>query len=590
MDEKYHWNLKDIFENCEAFEIAKKELQGILEEIAKYQGGLKESSEKLYACYTLYEKALAHFEKLYAYGMLTYHLDMANQESLKLFKEVENIGSHFHQVISFMVPEITEMDEKKVEQFLAENANLNRYKRVLEDILEKKKHVLSKTQENMLSQFGEVFSASENTFDILTNAELKYGTLRDETGNEVEMTDGTYTKFLRSKNETVRRQAFDLMYDQYSKFKNTITELYLARVKEHTIISKLRQYQSSLENAVLHDDASIAVYEKLLESVHKNLPVNHAFMELKKKMLKTDEMHLYDIYQNPIEVQDDKISFEYAKKEVLAALQILGEEYEKKLQEAFENRWIDVYEEPNKRSGAYSMGVYGVHPFVLTNFVESKRDISTIAHELGHSMHSYYSNQTQTIIDSNYTIMVAEVASTVNEILLASYQIEKEQDKLKKAELLYELLEMIRATLFRQAMFAEFEKIVHEKVEKNEMLSSKDLCQIYYDLNKTYFGEEVIIDDKIQHEWLRIPHFYSCFYVYQYATGISAAIAIASRILKQEPGFTEKYIEMLKQGCSKKSIELLKMVEVDLETSKPYEDAIHFYDEKRQELEHLIFA
>lgn len=588
MNEKYNWNLKDIFAMKEDFDVYKRNLNQLLEKIAKYQANLSESSKNLQECYALYEQALEVFERIYAYGMLTYHLDMSNQNSIKLYKEVENIGTNFSQTVSFMVPEITQMNEKKIRDFMEENSDLNRYKRVLEDILEKKKHVLSKAEESLLSQFGEVFSAQENTFDVLTNAEFKFGNLIDESGKEVEMTDGTYTKFLRSKEEKVRKQAFDLMYDQYSKFMNTITELYLARVKEYTIVSKLRNYQSSLEAAVVHDDASIQVYEKLIESVHKNLGVNHKFMSLKKKMLKSDEMHLYDIYQNPIEVEDEKISFEQAKEEVLEALQILGEEYTNRLKEAFDHSWIDVYEKPNKRSGAYSMGVYGVHPFVLTNFVESKRDVSTIAHELGHSMHSYYSNQNQNILDSNYTIMVAEVASTVNEILLASYQIEKEQDKRKKAELLYELLEMIRATLFRQAMFAEFEKTVHEKVEKKEMLSSEDLCRIYYELNQTYFGKEVVIDDKIKYEWLRIPHFYSCFYVYKYATGISSAIAIASKILKKEVGFTEKYIEMLKQGCSKKSIELLKMVEVDLESSIPYDEAIQFYQEKMEELKKLI--
>ena len=554
------WNLKDIFESEEKFKDCKNALDDVLVEIEKYQGKLGESSEMLCACYGLYEKALELCGKIYAYGMLKYHLDMANQDSIRLFKEVENLEARFSQVVSFMVPEITEIDEKVLRKFMVENSNLSRYKRTLEKILEKKKHVLGKAEEGFLSQFSEVFANSENTFDILTNTEFKFGEILDENGNKIEMTDGTYTKFLHSKKEEIRRQAFDLMYDQYSQFKNTITELYLARVKQYTIMSKLRKYQSSLENAVLHDDASILVYEKLIESVHKNLATNHAFMKLKKKMLQTEEMHLYDIYQNPIEEKEEKVSFEFAKKEVLTALKILGEEYSNKLEEAFENHWLDVYEKPNKRGGAYSMGIYGNHPFVLLNFVETKRDISTIAHELGHSMHSYYSNQSQNILDSNYTIMVAEVASTVNEILLASYQIEEEKDKRKKAELIYELLEMIRSTLFRQAMFAEFEKMVHEKVEKNEMLSSQDLCEIYYDLNQMYFGSEVVIDDKIKYEWMRIPHFYSCFYVYKYATGISSAIAIASKILNHEPGFTEKYIEMLKQGCSKKSIDLLKMV------------------------------
>ena len=266
----------------------------------------------------------------------------------------------------------------------------------------------------------------------------------------------------------------------------------------------------------------------------------------------------------------------------------MGEEYSNKLREAFDNNWIDVFAKTNKKGGAYSMGIYSVHPYVLLNFVNSKRDVSTIAHELGHSMHSYYSSSNQTIIDADYTIMTAEVASTVNEILLSSYQIEHEKDKTKKAELIYELLEMIRATLFRQSMFAEFEKIVHEKIENNETLSSSDLNDIYYQLNKEYFGNNMIVDEKIKYEWARIPHFYSDFYVYKYATGISAAISIATKILKQGESFVRKYIEMLKQGCSKKSIDLLKMVDVDLESKEVYKDAINFYHEKMEKLKELI--
>ena len=297
---------------------------------------------------------------------------------------------------------------------------------------------------------------------------------------------------------------------------------------------------------------------------------------------------MYDLYVNPFEQEKDEITYEEAKEEVLRALSIMGDEYINKLKEAFTNNWIDVYAKPHKKGGAYSMGIYGVHPFVLLNFVNSKRDVSTIAHELGHSLHSYYSNSNQNIINADYTIMTAEVASTVNEILLSNYQIEKEKVVEKKKELLYELLEMIRATLFRQSMFAEFEKIIHEEVENGETLSSEDLNKIYYELNKKYFGNDIIVDKKIQYEWARIPHFYSDFYVYKYATGISSAISIASKIIKNGTPYIEKYINMLKQGCSKKSIDLLKMVDVDLETKEVYEDAIDFYNEKIKELEELI--
>ena len=587
-EQKYNWNLQDIFKNIEEFNKEKQEIQNILKQIKTYQGKLCETSDNLYNCYKLYEQALEKFEKVYSYGMLTYHLDMASQEGIKIFKEVEALGTEFSVSTSFITPEITYADEARIQNYLKNDERLSNYSRDIKDILEKKKHVLSKEEENLLANYSEIFSAPENTFDILTNAEFKFGTLIDEKGEEVELTDSTYTLYLKSQNQDVRKQAFNLMYKKYSEFINTITEMYISNVKAKTTTAKLRKYNSSLEKAVDNDDASIKVYNSLIEAIDENIFSNYKFLKLKKKMLNLPEMHMYDLYVNPCEQGKDEITFEEAKQEVLNALQVLGEEYINKLKEAFENNWIDVYAKPNKRGGAYSMGVYGVHPFVLTNFVNSKRDVSTIAHELAHSMHSYYSNSNQRIIDANYTIMVAEVASTVNEILLSDYQINHEQDKKKKAELLYELLEMIRATFFRQAMFAEFEKIVHEKIENGVMLSSEDLNDIYYKLNQKYFGPDVKIDEQIKYEWARIPHFYSDFYVYKYATGVSAAIAIATKILNKEPGFIEKYIEMLKQGCSKKSIDLLKMVDVDLESKDTYKDTIEFYNKKINELKELL--
>ena len=587
MEEKYNWNLQDIFKNEEQFKNEENDITDILPKIKTYQGTLCNTSDNLYNCYKLYEQALEKFEKVYAYGMLKYHLDMSNQEGIKIFKEVENLGTEFSVATSFITPEITYADENTIKEYIKEE-RFKGYVRDIKDILEKKKHILSKEEENILANFSETISAPENTFDTLTNAEFKFGTLIDEEGKEVEMTDSTYTLYLKSKNIKVRKQAFNLMYNKYSEFINTITEMYISNVKAKSTIAKLRKYNSSLEKAVDNDDASIKVYDSLIEAVNENITVNYEFLKLKKKMLNLDEMHMYDLYVNPCEQGKDEITFEDAKQEVLNALQILGKEYTNKLEEAFDNRWIDVYAKPNKRGGAYSMGVYGVHPYVLTNFVNSKRDVSTIAHELGHSMHSYYSNNEQNVLNANYTIMVAEVASTVNEILLADYQIKKEHDKDKKAELLYELLEMIRATFFRQAMFAEFEKTVHEKIENGTMLSSDDLNDMYYKLNQKYFGDAVNIDEQIKYEWARIPHFYSDFYVYKYSTGVSAAIAIATKILSKEAGFTERYINMLKQGCSKKSIDLLKMVDVNLEDKETYKFTVEFYKQKIKELEELL--
>ena len=520
--------------------------------------------------------------------MLKFHLDMANSENIKLFKRCEGIGTEFEKTTSFITPEITDIDTDLLLKYLDENNELKRYERLIKEIIEKKAHILSKEEENLLANYSEIFNNSENTYDILTNTEFKFGKIKDEKGKEHEMTDSNYTIFLKSKKGNVRKQAFDLMYKKYKEFLNTIGELYISRVKQDTITAKLRKYSSSLEKAVENDDSNLKVYNSLINAVHNEMSANHEFIKLKKELLKKDEMHIYDVYVNPIEVQDDDISFDDAKNEVIRALQVLGEEYINKLNEAFSNRWIDVYPNSNKRGGAYSMGVYGVHPFVLDNFVGKKRDVSTIAHELGHSMHSYYSNKTQNVIDANYTIMVAEIASTTNEILLAKYQINNETDKNKKAEIIYELLEMIRATLFRQAMFAEFEKNVHEKIENGNVLSSEDLSEIYYKLNEEYFGKDCIIDEQIKYEWARIPHFYTPFYVYKYATGISAAIIIATNILAGKEGYVEKYIDMLKQGCTKKAVELLKMVDVDLEDINTYKGAIDFYRELTKELKKLI--
>ena len=574
MEEKYNWNLKDIYENEEDFKLDGTKIEENLKKLREYKGKLGESASNLYECYNLYEKTLEIYEKVYGYGMLNYHLDMSDPHKTKLYKKVENIGTEFEKATAFITPEIMKIDNEVILSFLDKEPRLQRYKRELGEIMKNKEHILSNKEEELLANYSEVFSSMENTFDILTNTEFKFGNLVNSNGEEVELTDANYTYYLKDKNEEVRKQAFNLMYKKYSEFLNTIGELYIDRVKEDTITARLRKYPSSLAKAVDNDDATIKVYNALIEAVHKTLPINHEFMKLKKKLLGKGEMHLYDIYVNPIEVEDDNISFEEAEKQVLDALSVMGEEYTNKLKEAFQNRWIDVYEKKNKMGGAYSMGVYGVHPYVLTNFVNKKRDVSTIAHELGHSMHSYYSNTNQNVIDANYTIMVAEIASTTNEILLAMHQINTEKDENKKKEIIYELLEMFRATFFRQAMFAEFEKIVHERIEKGEMLVADDLNKIYYDLNKEYFGKSVVIDEQIKYEWARIPHFYTPFYVYKYATGVSAAIIIAKNILDGKTGYVEKYINMLKQGCTKKSVELLKMVDVDLEDPATYENAV----------------
>lgn len=582
------WNLEDIFHNKEEFENAKNELENKIKIVESYKGTLEKSAENIYNCYKANCEALEIHEKLYAYAMLKYHQNMADTERIKLYKEIESLTSDFSTRIAFIEPEITQIDEKIIEKYLKENTKLQEFEKTLKDILKEKKHILSEELETALSKYSEVFSASKNTYDTFTNTEFDYPNIIDENGKELKMTKGLYSKYMKSSNEKIRKQAFEAIYSLYKKHINTITELYLTRVKARTISSKLRNYKSSLEAATNADDSSVKVYDVLLKEMNKNLYLNHEYIKLKNKLIGKEKMHMYDVYVNPLSVENENVEYEGAKKIVLEALKPMGEEYVNTLKNAFENRWLDVKEKENKRGGAYSMGVYGVHPFVLLNYINSSRDISTIAHELGHAMHSYYANNSQNIINANYTIMVAEVASTVNETILADYLINKETDKKKKAALINEQLDDIRATLVRQTMFAEFEKIVHERIEKGESLSSNELNNIYFDLVKKYFGEDCVFDEDIKYEWARIPHFYSCFYVYKYATGITAAIAIASKILKGEPGYVEKYKKMLSLGGSKGSLELLKMVDVDLEKEETYEIAFNYFKEKLEELKKLV--
>ena len=587
MDSKYNWNLKEIFENEDALENSIKDLYGLIEKIKTYEGRLSESVSVIYEYFKVLEKALELHERIYAYSMFKYHQDMSSQDAIKLYKRVEKITTDFSEAESFASPEISKIDDSKLEEYL-QDERMKEFEKSIRDIMKDKKHILSEEVEKVLAQYGEIFSASENTFDIFTNTEFEFENIYDDNGNELKMNAALYSKYLTDKSENVRRQAFESMYKLYKKHINTITELYLTRVKSRVISSRLRKFNSSLDSATNADDSNEAVYHTLLDAVNKNLYLNHEYLKLKAKLLGKEKLEMYDVYLNTLETENTHIEYEDAKNTVLDALSILGQEYTDKLREAFDNNWLDVYEKDNKMGGAYSMGVHTLHPFVLLNYINSSRDVSTIAHELGHSMHSYYASKNQNIINANYTIMVAEVASTVNELLLANYLINKEQDTNKKAALINEQLDMIRATLIRQSMFAEFERDVHSKIEQNESLTSDTLNEIYYELVKKYFGESTNANEEIKYEWARIPHFYRCFYVYKYATGITSSIVIASKILEGEPGYVERYINMLSQGGAKDSLTLLRMVDVDLEKPERYDEAFKYIENNLNELKSLI--
>lgn len=587
MKDKTQWNLTDIYKNEEEFNKDVTELYNTIEKIKNFQGTLSKGAEQIYNCYKTYEYAIKIDEKLYSYAMLQYHKDMSKNESIKMYKKVEKISTDFSEAVSFIEPELSKISDEDLKQYL-QDSKLQEFKKIIEDIIKEKKHILSEEVEKVISKYAEVFGVSENAYDIFTTTEFEFPSIKDKDNNELKVTNGLFSKYLMSEDENIRKQVFESMYSLYKKHINTITELYISRVKKTTISANVRNYKSSLDMATTADDSSVEVYDCLINEVDKNLNLNHRYLELKRKLLNVEKLHTYDVYTNTLDVEDDNIEYEDAKQTVLDALNIMGKDYTDKLKEAFDSNWLDVYETPNKMTGAYSMGVYGIHPFVLLNFVNSSRDVSTIAHELGHSMHSYYANKTQNAINANYTIMVAEVASTVNEILLATYLINKETDKRKKAALINEQLDMIRATLYRQTMFAEFEKQVHQKIEEGESLTSDSLNETYYELVKKYFGDSCIIDDMIKYEWARIPHFYSCFYVYKYATGITSAIVIASKILSGEKDYVDRYINMLSQGGAKGSLELLKSVDVDLEKEETYEMAFEYFKNRLDELEKLV--
>lgn len=588
MENKFEWKFTDIYKTKEDYKEDIKKVKEKLEEIVQYRGKLKDSSENIYKCYKIYEEIVEMDCKIYAYGMLQYHRNMTNQEAVELFKEAEELDNKIDEKTAFMVPELTNMDTATLEKYMKEDKSLQRYSRRITEIIENKKHILSKEIEEVLSKFSDTFNGCENAYSVLTNAEIKFPSIKDSNGKELEVNEAEYSKLLENKDREVRRKGAIALVSEYGKYINTITELYLNTVKQDTKIAKLRNYKSSLEKAVLDDEATVKVYNTLLKTVNEHIEINHEYTSLKKKLLNLPDIHMYDMSINPFNQIDTTMNIKDAEELILKALAPLGTEYVNKLKEAFNSNWMDAYQSPNKRGGAYNMPVYGVHPYVLLNYTGTNFDVSSIAHEFGHAMHSYYSDKNQNVLEHSYTLLLAEIASTVNEILLAQYRLDNSTAKQEKIALLYDRIETVKSTLFTQAMFAEFEQEVHSRIENGEILNAEKLENIYVDLCRKYYGEDLVIDEYNKYNWTRVNHFFRCFYVYKYATGISCAIDIASRILSGEEGLVEKYINMLKMGGSKKSLDILKTVGIDLEDSRTYENALKFYKNDIEKLEELI--
>lgn len=582
------WRLEDIFSTDKAWEKEFQEVQSLIPGVVAFQGKLAESANQLYEALQSQDKLLERISKLYTYAHMRYDQDTTNSFYQGMDGRIKSLYSQVASALAYIVPEILSIDESRLQSFLNEKEELKLYEHSLEEINLQRPHVLSAEQEAMLAEAGEVMSASSNTFGMLNNADLEFPSIKDENGEEVEITHGRFIRFLESSDRRVREEAFKAVYDTYGKFKNTFSSTLSGQVKKDNFYAKIRKYDSARHAALAGNNIPETVYENLVKTINDNLPLLHRYINLRKKVLGVDELHMYDLYTPLVKDVKMEIPYEEAKEIILKGLAPLGEDYLNVLREGFDNRWVDIHENKGKRSGAYSSGTYGTNPYILMNWQDNVNNLFTLVHEFGHSVHSYYTRKTQPYPYGDYSIFVAEVASTCNEALLNDYLLKTIDDGQKRLYLLNHFLEGFRGTVFRQTMFAEYEHLIHQKAQNNEALTAEVLTKEYYDLNKKYFGEGIVIDEEIGLEWSRIPHFYYDYYVYQYATGYSAATALSKQIVEEGAPAVERYIGFLKSGSSDYPIEVLKKAGVDMTSSKPIEEACKVFEEKLTEMEKLL--
>ncbi len=588
VESKYKWAIEDLIPNDEEWKKEFALTKDLISQIGRYQGRLSESAEMLLEFYKLHDEISLHLERVYVYANQKYHEDTSNGTYQGFSTQATSLSVQINSALSFMVPEILTIPEETLRAFISSNDELRAYEFAIKEILRQKPHTLSTDMEELIANTGEMADAPDSIFSVFNNADLKFPEIENENGEMVELTHGRFVSFLESSDRRVRRDAFRNLYATYKKFKNTLAAVFGANVKKEAFYAKVRKYPSAMAKELDKSNVPLSVYTNLIEVVHENLPLLHRYVSLRKKLLGLDELHMYDLYTPIVKNADIRIGFEEAKEVVYNGLKPLGEKYREVIKEGFENRWIDVYENEGKRSGAYSWGAYGTHPYVLLNYQDTLDNVFTLAHEMGHALHSYYSDAAQPITYAGYRIFVAEVASTCNEALLMEYLLNKTEDKKERAYLINHFLEQFRKTLYRQTMFAEFEMITHKKSMDGEALTADTLCKIYRDLNIEYFGGDIVIDHEINMEWARIPHFYNAFYVYQYATGYSAAIALSRRILKEGKPAVDDYInKFLSGGSSDYPIELLKKAGVDMSTKEPVRQALNLFVNLLEEMEEL---
>lgn len=588
IEARYKWKLEDIYNREEDWEKDFSELKNQVQEIEKYMGTLGESAEKLLSALILLEKVNRMIEALFVYAKMRKDEDNTNSHYQTLFDRSQGIMVQVQSATSYVIPEIIAIPEEKLQEFMAQNQDLELYRKFFDELLRQKEHILSSAEEKILAMASDLSIAPKNIFSMFNNADIKFPIIKDENGEEVELTKGRYGRLMESSDRRVRKEAFEGLYGSYTKMRNTLAGALSSSVKTDIFYSRARKYGSALEASLDGDNISPEVYDNLIQSVHNNLDHMYRYMTLRKKMLELDELHMYDIYTPLIKEFNLEVDYEEAKNQILQGLAPLGSDYLFELKKGLEAGWIDVYENEGKTSGAYSWGSYDSHPYVLLNYDNKLDDVFTLAHEMGHSMHTYYSNRAQPYIYSQYSIFVAEVASTVNESLLIDYLLKKSTDPREKMFLINHYLEQFRGTVYRQTMFAEFEKIVHEQVEAGQALTPDALSQIYRNLNTLYYGPEVVLDKEIDMEWARIPHFYSAFYVYKYATGFSAATAIKEMIMEEGQPAVDRYLNFLSSGSYDYPVNLLQKAGVDLTTSEPVDKALQYFGRLVSELEAMI--
>ena len=577
---QYKWNLQDMFASDELWEEETQQVFELAKEIEQYQGRLDESAATLLAFFQKLDELQYHGERVYVYANQRYHEDTAVSKYQGYSAKADTVSVAMSSAVSFMNPEILAMDEALLEQFYKEEPALEQYRRAIDEILRTKAHTRSSEVESILAQAGNMAVASSNIYSMFNNADIKFPSVKDVEGNIIQITHGNFTTLLQDKDRSFRKEVFRGLYNAYKKRGNTVAAIFQSQLKKENFYATVRNYPSV---RAMHLDAGNipeSVYDNLIETVHKHLPAMHKYMSIRKKLLGVDQLHMYDIYVPVVENPGTKYPYDEAKEIVKKSLAPMGEDYVKVASAGMDKDWVDVFENENKRSGAYSWGAYGTHPYVLLNHQDNIGSMFTLAHEMGHAMHTYYSNKTQPITYASYLIFVAEVASTCNESLLMHHLMENCSDEAERKYLINHYLEGFRTTLFRQAMFAEFEMIVHKKLAAGENLTKETICQIYHDLNVLYHGPDMVVDEEIDCEWMRIPHFYTSFYVYQYATGYSAAIAFSKKILEEGKPAVDRYIEnFLCGGGSKDPIDLLKAAGVDMSTPAPVDDALKVFEE-----------